>query len=209
MILGGRATRAACARCWSSPRPWPSRTRASARWTSSEQADEAHRKFRDESSDFLGYLKLWDVLPGAPTHLRRASCASSARTNFLSFIRMREWHDVHQQLHALVAEMGLAAGRRQEIGALNDRPRRRRRRTGRQAAGAAAEPRISRLDRKSPTPPSPSAASRSHSTAARSPSGPPDRRRPRTGISRRTACPARCSTPLPATGSRRRTARRG
>ena len=44
----------------------------------------------------------------------------------MSYVRLREWHDVHQQLHALVTEMGLAAGQWQDVGPLNERPRRRR-----------------------------------------------------------------------------------
>ena len=54
-------------------------------------ADERHARFADEQSDFLSYLKLWKLQdePG----LRRL-----CRDNFLSYPRMREWRDVHEQL---------------------------------------------------------------------------------------------------------------
>jgi ATP-dependent helicase HrpA len=54
-------------------------------------ADERHARFADEQSDFLGFLKLWKLHdePG----LRRL-----CRENFLSYPRMREWRDVHEQL---------------------------------------------------------------------------------------------------------------
>jgi ATP-dependent helicase HrpA len=54
-------------------------------------ADERHARFDDERSDFLAFLKLWKLQeePG----LRRI-----CRENFLSYPRMREWRDVHQQL---------------------------------------------------------------------------------------------------------------
>ncbi|HEX7219641.1 MAG TPA: ATP-dependent RNA helicase HrpA, partial [Burkholderiales bacterium] len=54
-------------------------------------ADERHARFADEQSDFLALLKLWKLQeePG----LRRL-----CRENFLSYPRMREWRDVHEQL---------------------------------------------------------------------------------------------------------------
>jgi len=54
-------------------------------------ADERHARFADEQSDFLAFLKLWKLQeePG----LRRI-----CRENFLSYPRMREWRDVHEQL---------------------------------------------------------------------------------------------------------------
>ncbi len=54
-------------------------------------ADERHARFADEQSDFLSFLRLWKLHdePG----LRRI-----CRDNFLSYPRMREWRDVHEQL---------------------------------------------------------------------------------------------------------------
>jgi len=54
-------------------------------------ADERHARFADEQSDFLSYLKLWKLQE--ETGLRRL-----CRDNFLSYPRMREWRDVHEQL---------------------------------------------------------------------------------------------------------------
>ena len=61
-------------------------------------ADERHARFADERSDFLALLKLWKLQeePG----LRRL-----CRDNFLSYPRMREWRDVHQQLRTVTEEM--------------------------------------------------------------------------------------------------------
>ena len=67
----------------------------------------AHRKFRDDSSDFLGYLKLWDFYREQAKHLSTSKMRKLCQTNFLSFVRMREWHDVHNQLKEVVGEMGL------------------------------------------------------------------------------------------------------
>jgi len=54
-------------------------------------ADERHARFADEQSDFLALLKLWKLQ--GEEGLRRL-----CRENFLSYPRMREWRDVHEQL---------------------------------------------------------------------------------------------------------------
>jgi ATP-dependent helicase HrpA len=73
------------------------------------QADLAHEKFRDDHSDFLGYLKLWDFWHEQREKLSKNQMRKLAKTNFLSYVRMREWHDIHQQLHQVMAENGLAS----------------------------------------------------------------------------------------------------
>ena len=70
-----------------------------------EAADAAHLEFRDEHSDFLAYLKLWEwyhkQAKGLSSNKLRRACVA----RFLSFTRMREWHDVHEQLAELLGEM--------------------------------------------------------------------------------------------------------
>lgn len=70
------------------------------------RADELHRRFRDERSDFAGLLKLWDFVREAEakgtSHLRRV-----CRDSFLSFARVREWRDVHRQLVDVTRELKL------------------------------------------------------------------------------------------------------
>ena len=58
----------------------------------------AHAKFRDESSDFLTFLHLWKAFHHQMKHLSGSKLRKWCKQNFLSFVRMREWHDVHQQL---------------------------------------------------------------------------------------------------------------
>ena len=72
-----------------------------------EQADTAHAQFADERSEFLGLLKLWAFFDDAIKHRKsNRKLAQACRENFLSFVRLREWRDLHGQLHALVSEMG-------------------------------------------------------------------------------------------------------
>jgi ATP-dependent helicase HrpA len=72
-----------------------------------QAADEKHRQFADEQSDFLGFVKLWDFYHGQARHLSQAKLRKLCQTNFISYVRMREWHDIHAQLHGLALEMGM------------------------------------------------------------------------------------------------------
>ncbi|MGC8508449.1 MAG: ATP-dependent RNA helicase HrpA [Thiomonas sp.] len=72
-----------------------------------QAADEAHRKFADERSEFLGWLKLWAHYNAAVEHKKsQRRLWADLRGQFLSPLRLREWHDVHSQLYTLVAEHG-------------------------------------------------------------------------------------------------------
>ncbi len=72
-----------------------------------QRADEAHRKFRDEGSDFAAYLKLWEFWTEARARLSRRALQRLCRDSFLSYNRMREWDDVHEQLVRVMKELEL------------------------------------------------------------------------------------------------------
>jgi ATP-dependent helicase HrpA len=76
-----------------------------------DQADAAHAGFRDEQSDFIAYLNLWEWYHEQARHLSGSQLRKACRQRFLSYVRMREWHDIHGQLHGLVAEMNLGRSR--------------------------------------------------------------------------------------------------
>ncbi len=76
-----------------------------------QQADEAHRRFRDEQSDFLSLLNLWQHYEEQRRHLSQNKLRRECRKNFLSFVRLREWHEVHSQLLTLAREMALRPNR--------------------------------------------------------------------------------------------------
>jgi ATP-dependent helicase HrpA len=76
-----------------------------------EAADAAHKRFADERSDFLAYLKVWAWFEQALAEKKsNRLLAEECRRNFLSPLRLREWRELHQQLHAQVAEMGMRGG---------------------------------------------------------------------------------------------------
>ncbi|TVR66823.1 MAG: ATP-dependent RNA helicase HrpA, partial [Candidatus Competibacteraceae bacterium] len=72
-----------------------------------QAADEKHRRFRDEHSDFVALLKLWDYYHEQARQLSRNQLRNLCQADFLSFVRMREWHDLHQELLGRVTEMGM------------------------------------------------------------------------------------------------------
>jgi ATP-dependent helicase HrpA len=72
-----------------------------------EAADAAHRKFADERSDFLSFLKLWHFVHQRIEHRKsNRKLTDELHANFLSARRVREWRDVHSQLATLAAELG-------------------------------------------------------------------------------------------------------
>ncbi|WP_020652795.1 ATP-dependent RNA helicase HrpA [Massilia niastensis] len=72
-----------------------------------QQADEKHKKFADEKSEFLSYLKIWNWFEDAIEHKKsNRLLQENCRANFLSQLRLREWRDVHSQLLTIVREQG-------------------------------------------------------------------------------------------------------
>ncbi len=75
-----------------------------------QAADEAHRRFADEQSDFLTVLNLWAHVRAErkrrPTGQFRRMC----RREFLNYNRLREWQDIHNQLDRTTRELGYRKG---------------------------------------------------------------------------------------------------
>src|SRR6185436_11427462 len=62
------------------------------------QADQKHAPLRDEQSDFLSLMKLWRAWNEQRERLSRARLRAWCKENFLSYLRLIEWHDVHGQV---------------------------------------------------------------------------------------------------------------
>lgn len=73
-----------------------------------KQADQAHAKYKNEESDFAGLLKLWHAYQDAHEKLSQSQLRKWCRDQFLSYIRMREWTDIHRQLAQITRELGLS-----------------------------------------------------------------------------------------------------
>lgn len=62
------------------------------------QADQAHARFRDEHSDFISLLNLWRYLKEQQKALSGSAFRRLCRTEYLHYLRVREWQDLHAQL---------------------------------------------------------------------------------------------------------------
>src|SRR5690606_32437927 len=63
-----------------------------------DAADQAHARFKDETSDFIALLNLWRAFHEQQQHLSGSKLRRWCRDHFLGYMRMREWVDVHRQL---------------------------------------------------------------------------------------------------------------
>ncbi len=71
-----------------------------------EAADNAHSKFAGEGSDFMSYLKLWEWFDNAlKVKKSNKDLLNQCHANFLSFLRLKEWRELHGQLLDIVQEM--------------------------------------------------------------------------------------------------------
>ncbi|MBC7631359.1 ATP-dependent RNA helicase HrpA, partial [Aeromicrobium sp.] len=75
-----------------------------------QAADEKHRRFREPASDFLSYLTLWTYIRTQRDELSSSAFRRMCRDEYLHYLRIREWQDVHSQLRRTAKELGLKAG---------------------------------------------------------------------------------------------------
>ncbi|MEI9866000.1 MAG: ATP-dependent RNA helicase HrpA [Limisphaerales bacterium] len=72
-----------------------------------DAAAAAHKRFIDPQSDFLTLLKIWDAVHDQWEKLRtQGQRRKFCKANFLSYLRMREWQDLHAQLHGALEDLG-------------------------------------------------------------------------------------------------------
>jgi ATP-dependent helicase HrpA len=72
-----------------------------------QQAAEKHALFADARSDFVTVLNLWRAFKEQSAALSGSQLRKWCREHFLSFMRMREWQELHSQLSQSVRELEL------------------------------------------------------------------------------------------------------
>lgn len=72
-----------------------------------QAADEKHRLWRHEDSDFLTLVNLWQAFDEERQQDSQNQLRKWCKKHFLSYMRLREWRDTHRQLHLLAKEMEL------------------------------------------------------------------------------------------------------
>lgn len=63
-----------------------------------QAADQRHREFYHDDSDFMTYVNLWEAYEEQRQALSQSQLRKYCSKQFLSFMRMREWRDLHRQL---------------------------------------------------------------------------------------------------------------
>lgn len=72
-----------------------------------QAADEKHRQWQDKESDFVTLVNLWEHFELQRQELSRNQFEKYCRQHFVSPLRMREWRDLHHQLHGACRELKL------------------------------------------------------------------------------------------------------
>ncbi|HDI3206905.1 TPA: ATP-dependent RNA helicase HrpA [Vibrio cholerae] len=78
-----------------------------------QSADDKHRRFNHEDSDFLTLVNLWHYIGQQQKALTSNQFRRQCKLDYLNYLRVREWQDVYTQLHQSTREMGFK---------LNDEP---------------------------------------------------------------------------------------
>ncbi|MEU3019161.1 MULTISPECIES: ATP-dependent RNA helicase HrpA [unclassified Nocardiopsis] len=72
-----------------------------------QQAQQAHARFTDKESDFLAFLNLWNHLRDKQQELSGNQFRRMCREEFLNYLRVREWQDIHGQLKQVLRTMDI------------------------------------------------------------------------------------------------------
>ena len=77
-----------------------------------QHAHQLHARFRDETSDLLSWLHLWEYLGDERRSRTSNQFRRMCRDEFLNYRRVREWQDIHAQLRDVAGEQGFTINRR-------------------------------------------------------------------------------------------------
>ena len=72
-----------------------------------QAADQRHREHYHDDSDFMSFLQLWETYEEQRQKLSRNQLRKYCKQQFLSFMRMGEWRDLHRQLTLACKYAGL------------------------------------------------------------------------------------------------------
>lgn len=72
-----------------------------------QHADQMHRRFWNEQSDFLSLVSLWDYFESQRQALSQNQLRKLCKKEFLNYLRLREWRDVHHQLCVAIKPLGI------------------------------------------------------------------------------------------------------
>ncbi|MCF3140154.1 ATP-dependent RNA helicase HrpA [Paenarthrobacter sp. AR 02] len=77
-------------------------------------AAEKHARFRDEISDFTGFLNLWNYIQEKQRELSSTQFRRLCRNEFINYLRVREWQDLFTQLRQMAKPLGITLNNKRE-----------------------------------------------------------------------------------------------
>ncbi|WP_082598495.1 ATP-dependent RNA helicase HrpA [Kitasatospora sp. Root107] len=72
-----------------------------------QAADERHRRFNSETSDFLAFLAMWRYVKEQQKELSSSAFRRMCKSEFLNYLRIREWQDIYTQLRTVAKQLGV------------------------------------------------------------------------------------------------------
>lgn len=76
-----------------------------------ELANASHKRFADETSDFVSWLNLWAYLKEQQKALSSSAFRRMCKAEYLHYLRVREWQDLHTQVKQAAKQAGLDVNR--------------------------------------------------------------------------------------------------
>ena len=76
-----------------------------------QASDQKHSRFKDETSDFISLLKLWDYYHDKNGELSQSQLRKLCSREFLSYVRLREWNETYRQLRMSLKETAFSESR--------------------------------------------------------------------------------------------------
>ncbi|MDH6120185.1 ATP-dependent RNA helicase HrpA [Kitasatospora sp. GAS204B] len=73
-----------------------------------QAADDRHRRFTSETSDFLSYLAMWRYVREQQKELSSSAFRRMCKAEFLNYLRIREWQDIYTQLRTVAKQLGVS-----------------------------------------------------------------------------------------------------
>ncbi len=72
-----------------------------------QAADQCHKQWQDPESDFISLLNLWRHFEEQRQTLSSNQFSRYCKSNYVSYLRMREWRDLHHQIHSACRDLKL------------------------------------------------------------------------------------------------------
>ena len=78
-----------------------------------QAVQQKHAAWKDKTSDFVFWLNCWNEIKSQQKELTRNQFSRWCQKNFLSYLRIREWQDIHAQIGQTIKELKLKTNKQE------------------------------------------------------------------------------------------------